>query len=235
MPLVAGVDGCPRGWICVVRDTQTGEVASTLFRTGSALVSRQPRPKVIAIDIPIGLTQAGQRACDQRARELLGGTRQRSVFPSPIRPALHAANRNAASRITLMADGRGVGAQSWAIYHKVREWDDILSSDATLQRRVREVHPELCFWAWNGGVAMCHRKKSGEGRAERRRLIDARYGAGVADEVRDQYLVEEVGHDDINDAFAALWTAERILAGTACVIPDRPPKDAAGLRMEMWY
>jgi len=66
----------------------------------------------------------------------------------------------------------------------VRELDAILSSDATLQRRVREVHPELCFWAWNGGVAMAHRKKTQDGRAERGRLIDGRYGAEAANEVR---------------------------------------------------
>lgn len=234
MPLVAGADGCPRGWICVVRDTETGAVSWNLFATAAALVSQKPRPKVIATDMPIGLTDAGQRVCDRQARGLLGGTRQRSVFPSPIRPALHAANRPAASEITLKADGRRVGAQSWAIYPKVRELDAILSADVKLQRRVREVHPELCFWAWNAGVAMAHGKKSRAGRAERRRLIDARYGL-AADEARDNYLVKDVGHDDINDAFAALWTAERILAGTAVVIPNPAPVDAGGLRMEMWY
>jgi len=82
---------------------------------------------------------------------------------------------------------------------------------------------------------MAHRKKTQDGRAERGRLIDGRYGAEAANEVRDCYLVKDVGHDDINDAFAALWTAERILAGTASVIPDQPPVDAAGLRMEMWH
>jgi predicted RNase H-like nuclease len=82
---------------------------------------------------------------------------------------------------------------------------------------------------------MAHRKKTREGWAERRRLIDARYGAATADEVRGRYPVKDVGHDDINDAFAALWTAERILSGTASVIPDPAPVDAAGLRMEMWY
>jgi predicted RNase H-like nuclease len=234
MPLVAGVDGCPGGWICVARDTETGEISANLFGTAADLVSQRPCPEVIAIDIPIGLTDAGQRLCDRQARGLLGGTRQRSVFPSPIRPALHAANRSAASEITLKADGRKVGAQSWGIYPKVRELDTILSATPTLQLRVREVHPELCFWAWNGGVAMAHKKKSRAGRAERRRFIDARYGL-AADEVRDNYLVKDVGHDDINDAFAALWTAERILAGTALVLPNPAPVDAVGLRMEMWY
>jgi predicted RNase H-like nuclease len=55
MPLVAGVDGCPKGWIYVARDTETGEVSSTLFGTGAELVSQLPCPEVIAIDIPIGL------------------------------------------------------------------------------------------------------------------------------------------------------------------------------------
>jgi predicted RNase H-like nuclease len=235
MPLVAGVDGCPGGWICVVRDTQTEGVSSHLFKTAEALLPQKPRPEVIAIDIPLGLTNAGQRTCDRQARGLLGGTRQRSVFPAPIRPALHAANRTAAGRVTRKADGRKVGAQSWALYPKVRELDAILSGAPTLQRRVREAHPELCFRAWGGGVAMAHPKKTREGRAERRRLIDARYGAEAVNEVRDRYRVQDVGHDDIDDAFAALWTAERIFAGAATVLPDPPPVDAVGLRMEVWY
>ena len=39
--------------------------------------------------------------------------------------------------------------------------------------------------------------------------------------------------DDLNDAFAALWTARRIANGTAQVFGDRAP-DKFGLRMEMW-
>jgi len=37
----------------------------------------------------------------------------------------------------------------------------------------------------------------------------------------------------IIDAFAALWTAERILAGTARSAPATPPRDAHGFAMEM--
>jgi predicted RNase H-like nuclease len=39
--------------------------------------------------------------------------------------------------------------------------------------------------------------------------------------------------DDIVDAFVALWTAERIGCGAAISIPERPPLDSYGLRMEM--
>lgn len=39
--------------------------------------------------------------------------------------------------------------------------------------------------------------------------------------------------DDLLDAFAALWTAERILRGEARTVPRIPPEDRFGLRMEM--
>ena len=40
-------------------------------------------------------------------------------------------------------------------------------------------------------------------------------------------------HDDLLDAFATLWTAQRLLTGDAMIIPAHPPRDARGLRMEI--
>jgi predicted RNase H-like nuclease len=42
-----------------------------------------------------------------------------------------------------------------------------------------------------------------------------------------------VARDDILDAMAACWTAERIVSGEALCLPDDPPRDARGLRMEI--
>jgi predicted RNase H-like nuclease len=42
-----------------------------------------------------------------------------------------------------------------------------------------------------------------------------------------------VADDDLLDAFAALWTAERISNGTARTVPAAPLEDRFGLRMEM--
>ena len=40
--------------------------------------------------------------------------------------------------------------------------------------------------------------------------------------------------DDILDAFAALWTAEHVVRGTAETLPHaEPPVDGAGLPMRM--
>ena len=41
------------------------------------------------------------------------------------------------------------------------------------------------------------------------------------------------GRDDLMDAFAALWTAERVIGGNALVVPANPPVDEFGLRMEI--
>jgi predicted RNase H-like nuclease len=47
--------------------------------------------------------------------------------------------------------------------------------------------------------------------------------------------VRDVADDDMLDAVAALWTATRLYEGTAETLPDEPPLDAAGLRMEIVY
>jgi predicted RNase H-like nuclease len=229
------VDGCPAGWICITRDLAAGRIGSACYSTAAELIAQQPRPAVLAVDMPIGLPDAGWRACDRLARDLLGRARRSSVFPAPIRPALHARTLSEAGDFTERVDGRRVSAQSFGIYRKVRELDAILAADVTLQSWVVEVHPELSFRAWDGGQPMRHNKKTSPGRTERRALIDAHFGAGAIAAVRAAHRARDVGHDDIHDAFAALWTAERILAGSARVIPDDPPLDTVGLRMEMWY
>lgn len=53
-------------------------------------------------------------------------------------------------------------------------------------------------------------------------------------------IVEQVGGrgvaaDDIADAFTALWSAERLLAGTAQRLPEASATDAYGLPMHIWY
>ena len=112
MSIVAGVDGCKAGWLGIWKDTGSGKFGHKVFNNAHDLIHQNPRPSVIAIDIPIGLTDTGKRDCDCQARKLLGQPRGTSVFPAPIRPALAAKSREEANRITSAADGRGVGAQS---------------------------------------------------------------------------------------------------------------------------
>ena len=234
MTRLAGVDGCRGGWLCILKDTETGAVTAEVFGSARELFSQEPAPAVLTIDIPIGLPEEGSRTCDTEARALLG-PRGRSVFPAPVRPALGATSRTEASRITREVDGRGVSPYAWGIYPKVREVDAALRADVSLQAWVREVHPEVCFWASNGREPMAYGKKKPEGRFDRLELIETHFGAGVTEPVRALFPAKDVADDDILDAFAALWTAERVFSGEAETLPADPPADGVGLRMEMVY
>jgi predicted RNase H-like nuclease len=230
MKAIAGVDGCRAGWLSIAWSSETGSIDSTVYATAAELLGRAHR--VIAIDIPIGLPDCGSRTCDELARRMLG-RRACCVFPAPIRPMLRCANHAEASAVRRRWDGKGVSAQAWNIVHKVREVDLLLAANPALQDRVREVHPEISFMRWNGGAALLERKKSAAGKALRAALIASRFGEHAFADVRARHGRAQVADDDIHDAFAALWTADRIANGIADVIPARVQRDAAGLRMEI--
>lgn len=232
--LLAGADGCPSGWLCITRDRATGAINSGIHANARDLFSQRPTPALLCIDIPIGLPDRGPRDADLHARATLAPHRSSSVFPCPIRPALDATDYAEASAANRSIDGKGISQQAFAIYPKIRDVDEALRADPSLRDRVREVHPEVCFWAWNGGRPMPYAKKTPEGHADRRALIDTHFGPHAFDKVRAAHpRKREASDDDIADAFAALWTAERVHAGTARTLPESVPFDRFGLRMEM--
>ena len=49
--------------------------------------------------------------------------------------------------------GKSLSAQAHAICTKIAEVDQLLLMSPALRHRVREVHPEVCFWAINGQIA----------------------------------------------------------------------------------
>ncbi len=235
MAKVAGVDGCPTGWFCVLWDRHGDGIGARILSRASDIVALSASYDAIAVDIPVGLTEAGPRDCDREARAVLRAPRASSVFPAPIRPALGARDRLEASEITRRADGRGVGVQSWGILPKIADVDAALRAAPAARRRIWEVHPEVSFWAWNGNRPMQHGKKSREGRRERLALVEATFGANAFAVTRGRFTKKQVADDDVLDAFAAAWTAERILRGVAQSLPEQPPRDRAGLPMGIWY
>lgn len=229
---VAGADGCPGGWACAILDRAAGAVSARICRTTEELLAIDPEPAALAIDMPIGLADSGDRACDAIARELLG-PRRSSVFPAPLRPALSAVTRKGADAITRAILGRGVHARAWGLYRRVLSLDLLI--DPALQDRVVEVHPELAFFAMNGEAPLSLSKHDEAGLAERRALIDSALCPEAFPVVRGAIPEGEASDDDLLDALAACWTARRVAEGAARRIPDRPPADAKGLRMELWF
>ena len=236
MSRVAGVDGCPGGWLCVVSDLDAKYFSAAVYNSATELLAHDPMIQVMTIDMPIGLTNAGHRRCDELAREILG-RRHVCVSNAPIRPALYAPSRLAASRITQKIADRQVGSTEWALYPKIINLDSAITP--LHQRWCFEIHPEISFCTWNNDTPIQFEKASGQGKHARESLIDAAW-PGVREEIiaqlQQQGITRKyVGLDDLNDAFAALWTSHRIAAGQAQRIPNAPEVDARGLRMEMWY
>ncbi|MYI83480.1 MAG: DUF429 domain-containing protein, partial [Chloroflexi bacterium] len=200
---------------------------------------------LILIDIPIGLPNSGDgRACDAEAR-LRPGRRRSSVFTPPGREALradlHDHSHKRVSDVNREETGKGLSIQAFGIVPKIREVDELLRErGADARPRIREVHPEVCFWSLNRGNAMQNRKSTKAGLEERltvlRRLssrVDLVYNAAL-----ETFLRKEVARDDILDATAAAVTAvphEHGIGNPLATLPVEPPRDAFGLPMEMAY
>lgn len=232
---LAGVDGCRAGWLRIARRPATGDLRVDILPSAAEVVERPPAPAVVAIDIPIGLPERGPRPCDLVARGVLGPPRSSSVFPAPPRATLEATSHEEASALAEEASGKKISVQTWSLLPRIREVDVLVRGDRRAHAAVREVHPEVSFWAWALGRPMRASKRTAEGRAERRALLDGWLPEGY-ETARDGRLKKEVGDADILDAFAALFTAHLIWSGEARSLSGaEPPRDAEGLKMEIVY
>lgn len=226
---IAGVDGCGAKWLAIAQEPGRRHFVAKVLATEELAAESWD---LIAIDIPIGLSERGPREADLAARKFIR-PRGSSVFPAPIRPALSAATWREGCDITYAVDGRRISQQTFAILSKIREIDRYLVS-TSLRDRLVEVHPEVSFAAWNEGP-MPFPKRHPEGHQSRRELIARHFGPDAFDSVRSQVRGEKVAADDIADAFAALWSAHRIMIGAAGRLPVPPQFDSLGLPMHIWY
>lgn len=225
---IAGADGCPGGWLCLVA-SDASPIIGRIFEDFSTLLGFLPNSAILAIDIPIGLPARGPRSCDLEARRLLG-PRASSVFPSPVRSVLNSATYQDACATREAVDGKRMSKQAFAILPKIREVDAVMRQPG-VPCVVRECHPEVSFAQW-AGDPLRHPKKKTPGRAERADLIDASW-PGERARLRAGLPRGRFATDDLLDAFAALWTAGRIRAGRALELPATAELDEHGLRMEI--
>jgi predicted RNase H-like nuclease len=230
--VIAGADGCPSGWVVVRETLPAGGISWEVVPSLAALCEGPGAPRLLALDIPIGLPLTGARGCDIEARRLLGRPRGSSVFPAPIRPVLLASSYVEACQARHRAEGKRISRQLWNIVPKIREVDAFLRTNAWMQDRIREVHPEVCFCFMAGGRPMTTAKKKRAGREERAALLRGEFGDTVDAALADLGRLG-CAADDLLDAFAALWTARRSHGGTATSLPADPPRDSFGLRMEI--
>jgi predicted RNase H-like nuclease len=239
---VVGVDGIRGGWLLAIK--QGREVTLERAIDFAAVLNLADRAEAIAIDMPIGLLEVavrGGRECDRLARERLERSKKPCVFPSPCRPALLAKTHAEACAISRASSRErlGVSRQCFGLFEKLRDLDRVMTP--RLQRRCFEVHPEVSFTALRDAVAPgdptlapLQKKSDPPGHNQRITLLQWAGWIGENDLVRrGRALGAEP--DDVLDACVAAWTAERIAQGDAKRVPSNPPKDARGLRMEIWF
>lgn len=229
MQQIAGIDGCRSEWLAIAHVPGSSSFVAQVLSTSE--LAAQPWT-LAAIDIPIGLPDRGAREADGAARKFIG-PRASSVFPCPIRPALNAASWQEACDITYQQNGHRISKQTFAIIPKIRAVDECVRS-TDLGQRLFEIHPEVSFASWQG-APMPYAKKEARGHEQRCALITRHFGPEAFASVAAQINSRRVAADDIADAFAALWSAERLLAGAAQRLPDVLSTDSYGLPMHIWY
>lgn len=227
---VLGVDACRAGWVGIAlsgRETRAyfapgiRELAGRAAADGPLLV--------IAIDIPIGLADAGRRGADVLARKELQG-RWPSLFITPVRAAVEAADYQAAAAENRRLAGEGLSRQAFALRAKILDVDQWLQAGSPAPARVVEVHPELSFAAM-AGAPLRSRKNTWAGAVQRRTLL-AR--AGIVLDGDLGLAGEQAGVDDVLDAAAAAWTARRVSHGAARCLPPSPEVFSDGIPAAIW-
>lgn len=224
---VLGVDACKAGWVGILL---SDEPPRALFAaTIAALVADAEaagRLATVGIDMPIGLPDAGRRTADVLAKQAIGPLRS-SVFMTPVRAALRAADHATAVAVNTELAGEGVSQQAFGLRHKLFEVEELLRVTRT---RVVEVHPEVSFARMNDGPLLA--RKSTWAGAELRRLLLADQGIGLFGDLGP--AGRSAGVDDVLDAAAAAWTARRVAAGRAVALPDPPEVFSDGTPAAIW-
>jgi predicted RNase H-like nuclease len=198
---VLGVDGWRGAWVGALLD---GRSVTLLALPDVAAVLAVPDVELVAIDMPIGLSDDGVRACDVAARKRLRGAAS-SVFPAPLRPVLDASDYVQACAVSMAASGKALSKQAWNLVPAIRALDEALGEPPT--DRVVEVHPELAFRELDPRVT--DPKITARGLTQRlaalREVMDVEEALATAPP-----LIPAV---DALDACAAAWSARRLADG----------------------
>ena len=231
----AGVDGCHKGWFFVSIDAECLNFDYKVFPDMKSLWEESQNYERILVDIPIGLSNLKSRQCDVLARKKLK-TRGSSVFPAPSRDAVYAGSYEEAKVINFKLLGKKISRQAWNISAKIREVDELFFEVKNANAKIRESHPEICFWALAGGKPMAFPKKSSEGIEERLQLLQkhCQPATAIFETAKQKYIRKELATDDIVDALVLAVTATSLME-TIRTIPEIPERDDRNIPMEIVF
>jgi predicted RNase H-like nuclease len=159
-----------------------------------------------------------------------------SVFPAPSRDAVYARSYEEANEINFRLLRKKISKQTWNIAMKIREVDELLDGVKNTNGKIRESHPEICFWALAGGKPMDFPKKSNQGIEERLQLLQnhCQLSEKIFSEAKQKYPRKDLATDDILDALALAITASSP-SEALVTIPAIPERDERNIPMEIVF
>lgn len=230
-----GVDGCKPGWLAIEVD-ENNNWSANIYQDFTSIIKENPFFELILIDIPIGLKESGstERLCDIEARKLLPRVLKASVFRVPCRSAVYKTESYKASQINFQLTGKRLSHQVWGIVPRIREVDSFMRSRTDYAGKVRESHPEVCFYFLSDGKIK-HSKKTKVGVFERLKILKKKNQLveDIFHAIYKKYSRRKIQPDDVLDALVLAVTAQN--SQKLRTIPEVPEIDAFGLPMEIVY
>jgi predicted RNase H-like nuclease len=215
--VVVGADGCPgNGWVCLVVGPEGLHWEHVVGAEALRGLADELGAVAVAVDVPLGLTEAGPRGCDAEARRFLGGRAASSVFPAPSRVAVACPTYAEARQVQ-----PSLSAQAYALAARIRDADTWLAGDP----RCFECHPETSFRLLT--AAALERKKTAAGALQRAAALRDALGPLPTDVPGAARL------DDALDAAVCAWSALRVVRGEARVFRTGDA-DPAGRSLQIW-
>ena len=217
--IVVGVDLCRGSWAGIRLRNGAFDGGGVFPSLEQIATSFGKLAVTIAVDIPLSYPPDGRkgRRCETEGRALLG-PRRSSMFDTYPQHVLAAGSHSKANALALETIGCGLSQQSYALGPAIRE------AIAWSQRdpRIHETHPELVYWNLAGRLAS---KKSWSGFRQRLAALE---GIGIHLPVAFPEM-DQAALDDVLDAAAATWVADRIALGQAKRLPAQTCEPA------IWY
>ncbi|EMA10955.1 Predicted nuclease (RNAse H fold) [Haloarcula vallismortis] len=234
--LYVGVDRSDDSWVAVAFTGDGFDHASVFDSIGACWSAYDERARRILVGVPIGLVESGEpeRRCDELARSVLGA-RSPAIHTPPVREATRKQRYSTANRVHKRKTGHDLSERAFERSDSLARVDELLQELPEAAAAIRASHPEVCFRAF-AGEPLRYSKHTAGGYAERMRIL-AHYDRDAAPTV--QKAAEATGGtavaiDDVLDAVVLAYTAVPG-DGELHTLPPEPPRDAAGLLMEVVY
>lgn len=249
---VAGVDGCPSGWIVIKKNITDNTIEYKLCNNFKEVIDYTIKCKMVAVDMPIGLSLKERRECDIQARNMLKPRkRANSVFNAPVFSVIsdqidYASRQNYKQKYDahIKVAGWGITIQSFCIFKKLYEVnkDDVNVNLIKERKNIKEFHPELVWAARSSGAIPAKKNakdknKDNIGKEFRLAILHQELKMTL-EEIKNvikkiKGATTKVAVDDIIDAMGGLLAAQDMIQNRNCIAPAQT--SANGLNMEIWY